>query len=53
MTDAIGAWLLSARAERMARLRSLQTREDFIALVEEARADGTTRRDDTTLLVIG
>lgn len=53
MTDAIGAWLLSARAERMARLRALQTRGEFIALVEEARADGTMRRDDTTLLVIG
>jgi hypothetical protein len=53
MTDAIGAWLLSARAERMARLRALKTRAEFIALVEEARADGTMRRDDTTLLVIG
>lgn len=53
MTDAIGAWLLSARSERMARLRSLQTRNDFISLVENARADGSMRRDDTTLLVIG
>jgi hypothetical protein len=53
MTDAIGAWLLSARAERMDRLRTLRTRGEFIALVEEARADGTMRRDDTTLLVIG
>lgn len=53
MTDAIGAWLLSDRPERMARLRALQTRAEFVALVEEARADGTMRRDDTTLLVIG
>jgi hypothetical protein len=53
MTDAIGAWLLSARAERMARLRALRTRGEFIAMVEEARADGMMRRDDTTLLVIG
>lgn len=53
MTDAIGAWLLSARAERMAQLRALRTRGEFIDLVEEARADGTMRRDDTTLLVIG
>ncbi|MBN8501624.1 MAG: hypothetical protein J0M19_10790 [Sphingomonadales bacterium] len=53
MTDAIGAWLLTDRPERMARLRALQTRAEFVALVEEARADGTMRRDDTTLLVIG
>lgn len=53
MTDAIGAWLLSDRAERMALLRSLRTRTEFIALVEDARAEGTMRRDDTTLLVIG
>lgn len=53
MTDAIGAWLLSARSERMARLRGLQTRAEFVAFVEGARADGTMRRDDTTLLVIG
>lgn len=53
MTDAIGAWLLSDRPERMARLRALQTRSEFVELVEGARADGTMRRDDTTLLVIG
>jgi hypothetical protein len=53
MTDAIGAWLLSARAEHMARLRALTTRGDFVALVEGARADGTMRTDDTTLLVVG
>lgn len=53
MTDAIGAWLLSDRPERMTRLRALQTRAEFVALVEEARADGAMRRDDTTLLVIG
>ncbi|RNF35331.1 hypothetical protein [Paracoccus methylarcula] len=53
MTDAIGAWLLSARVERMNRLRMLQNRREFVALVETARADGTMRRDDTTLLVIG
>jgi hypothetical protein len=53
MTDAIGAWLLSDRPERMARLRDLQTRAEFVAMVEDARADGSMRRDDTTLLVIG
>lgn len=53
MTDAIGAWLLSNRTERMALLRTLETRAEFISLVEDARTDGTMRRDDTTLLVIG
>ena len=53
MTDAIGAWLLSQRDERMQRLRALETRAAFVDLVETARADGTMRRDDTTLLVIG
>ena len=53
MTDAIGAWLLSQPDERMQRLRALETRAAFVDLVETARADGTMRRDDTTLLVIG
>lgn len=53
MTDAIGAWLLANRPERMSRLRGLQTRADFVALVEGARCDGSMRRDDTTLLVVG
>lgn len=53
MTDAIGAWLLSNRSDRMARLRALRSRAEFVTLVEAARADGTMRRDDTTLLVIG
>jgi hypothetical protein len=53
MTDALGAWLLSDRFERMSRLRGLRTNSEFVALVEEARASGTMKRDDTTLLVIG
>lgn len=53
MTDAIGAWLLSNRQPRLAALQSLRTHADFVDLVEAARADGTMRRDDTTLLVIG
>jgi hypothetical protein len=53
MTDAIGAWLLSNRRDHMARLRAVRSRAEFVALVEAARADGTMRRDDTTLLVIG
>jgi hypothetical protein len=53
MTDAIGAWLLAAREERMERLRAVRTGPAFVKLVEAARADGTMRRDDTTLVVIG
>jgi hypothetical protein len=53
MTDALGAWLLADRPERMARLRALETEEEFVSLVKDARADGTMRWDDTTLLVIG
>ena len=53
MTDAIGAWLLSKRSERMARLRALKSRAEFVTFVEAARARGAMRRDDTTLLVIG
>jgi hypothetical protein len=52
MTDAIGAWLLSAPDERIEYLRSLQSRKQFVEFVETQRADGTMRRDDTTLLVI-
>ncbi|WP_404479328.1 PP2C family serine/threonine-protein phosphatase [Novosphingobium sp. BL-52-GroH] len=53
MTDALGAWLLTDRHQRMAELRALRERKHFVALVENARAAGTMRRDDTTLLVIG
>ncbi|MDB5538703.1 MAG: hypothetical protein JWQ89_430 [Devosia sp.] len=53
MTDAIGAWLLSDPEPRLAALRDLRQLRDFVALVEAARLDGSMRRDDTTLLVIG
>jgi hypothetical protein len=45
MTDAIGAWLLTAPEERSERLRSLKSRSDFVALVEAA----PMQRDDTSL----
>jgi hypothetical protein len=53
MTDALGAWLLAARDERMGRLRALRCEPEFTQLVEDARSAGIMRRDDTTLLVIG
>lgn len=53
MTDAIGAWLLEAIDERLAVLRGISNVSDFVDMVENARADGSMRRDDTTLLVIG
>ncbi len=53
MTDALGAWLLSNSAERLPILRELETKEQFIELVEAARRTGDMRRDDSTLLVLG
>jgi hypothetical protein len=53
MTDALGAWLLADRDERMDRLRALRCEGEFTELVEDARTLRTMRRDDTTLLVIG
>lgn len=52
MTDAIGAWLLSDPEPRLAALRGLKHLRDFVSLVENARLDGSMRRDDTTLLVV-
>lgn len=53
MTDAIGAWLLEARDLRLSVLRGISNESDFVDMVESARADGSMRRDDTTLIVIG
>lgn len=53
MTDALGAWLLSNAAERLPILRELESKEQFIELVEAARRTGDMRRDDSTLLVLG
>ncbi|MCY1295069.1 hypothetical protein D9M68_363920 [compost metagenome] len=53
MTDALGAWLLADRSERLSILRSLRSRDEFVDLVETARAEGTMRRDDSTLLTLG
>ncbi|MGV1927934.1 hypothetical protein ACQZ6S_21765 [Agrobacterium tumefaciens] len=53
MTDALGAWLLANAEERLPILRSLGSRDEFVELVETARAAGDMRRDDSTLLVLG
>jgi len=53
MTDAIGAWLLEALDERLAVLSGITNAPDFIDIVERSRCDGSMRRDDTTLVVIG
>lgn len=53
MTDAIGAWLLEALDERLEVLRGISNASDFVDMIESARADGSMRRDDTTLIVIG
>ncbi|KAA1053166.1 hypothetical protein [Azospirillum argentinense] len=51
MTDALGAWLLEDRRERLPILLSLRTKLQFRSLVDAERAAGRMRRDDTTLLV--
>lgn len=53
MTDALGAWLLANRDERLPLLRSLASRNEFVEMIEAARAEGSMRRDDSTLLVLG
>lgn len=53
MTDALGAWLLANSEERLPRLRALGSRDEFVEMIETARAAGDMRRDDSTLLVLG
>lgn len=53
MTDALGAWLLANTKERLPILRALGSRDEFVEMVEAARAAGDMRRDDSTLLVLG
>jgi hypothetical protein len=53
MTDALGHWLLSQRdrdKSPVAVLRNLRTPKAFARFVQEERAAGRMRRDDTTLL---
>jgi hypothetical protein len=56
VTDALGEWLLHECDDHFARLHrvlNMTSPEAFVALVQEERAAGTMRRDDTTLLVLG
>jgi hypothetical protein len=52
MTDALGAWLLTDKDERLAFLSRIRTRAEFETFVLHARAQGEMRTDDTSLLVI-
>lgn len=52
MTDALGAWLLDAKDERLPILLAMRTKLQFRSLIDGERAAGRMRRDDTTLLVI-
>jgi hypothetical protein len=56
VTDALGAWLLTDQDDRYGRIQrilSVTSEDALITLVEEERAAGTMRRDDTTLLTLG
>ena len=54
MTDAIGRWLLDMPApDRIARLLSIYTDEEFDSFVEQERFEGRLRKDDSTLIVLG
>jgi hypothetical protein len=53
MTDALGQWLLSTRADEISPisiLRGITTNREFSDLVEQERGAGRLKRDDTTLL---
>lgn len=55
MTDALGHWLLSQRDRDQAPiavLRNLRTSKVFARFVQDERAAGRMRRDDTTLLAL-
>jgi len=55
MTDALGHWLLSQRdrgRSPIGVLRKLKTAKTFARFVDEERAAGRMKRDDTTLLAL-
>ena len=56
VTDALGEWILlecAGHAERLQRVLNVASQDALATLVAEARASGTMRCDDTTLLVLG
>jgi hypothetical protein len=55
MTDALGHWLLSQRdrnSSPISVLRKVQTPKAFARFVQEERAAGRMKRDDTTLIAL-
>jgi hypothetical protein len=55
MTDALGHWLLSQRdrdSSPISVLRKVRTPEAFARFVQEERAAGRMKRDDTTLIAL-
>jgi hypothetical protein len=55
MTDALGHWFLSQRdrdRSPISALRKLKTPKAFARFVDEERAAGRMKRDDTTLLAL-
>ena len=50
MTDALGAWCLSAPSRRLPILLRIKKQDQFVRLVTRERATGMMRRDDTTLV---
>lgn len=56
MTDALGAWLLHRQeqgySDAFERLSGIRDQQAFLELVEEERASGAMRRDDTTLIIV-
>jgi hypothetical protein len=53
MTDALGAWCLSNREENVLRLLAFKKPSDFEEFVTAERANGSLKRDDTTLIILG
>jgi hypothetical protein len=55
VTDALGEWLLrdgDDQFDRMRRVLSVTCEDELVTLVEQERAAGAMRRDDTTLLIL-
>jgi hypothetical protein len=52
MTDALGAWLLTEPSTRFGVLARMRDAQTFAKFIEDERARGQLRRDDSTLLVL-